>query len=27
MVEAGLSSVTMIQRGTTWVLPAEHYLA
>ncbi|KAH7412687.1 hypothetical protein BKA64DRAFT_692065 [Cadophora sp. MPI-SDFR-AT-0126] len=26
MLRAGLKSVTMIQRGRTWVLPAEHYM-
>ncbi|KAK5047064.1 hypothetical protein LTR84_007006 [Exophiala bonariae] len=26
MLNAGLSSVTMVQRSRTWVLPAEHYM-
>ncbi|KAH8800359.1 dimethylaniline monooxygenase (N-oxide forming) [Xylogone sp. PMI_703] len=27
MLRAGLKSVTMVQRGRTWVLPVEHYMA
>ncbi|KIW67065.1 hypothetical protein PV04_06341 [Phialophora macrospora] len=27
MLNAGLASVTMVQRGRTWVLPGDHYVA